>query len=118
MRSRHRIPDPGDGFLPFGHEVGGTTSAGSAYWERTAVASRHRDTVPAIFDDGAVSHKSTLRCALLNVRYAPIATKLRSAAKWRDCARSGRVVGPSSTPVKQAKTKNDQQEPASNAKND
>jgi hypothetical protein len=84
MRSRHRIPDPGDGFLPFGHEVGGTTSAGSAYWERTAVASRHRDTVPAIFDDGAVSHKSTLRCALLNVRYAPIATKLRSAAKWRD----------------------------------
>jgi hypothetical protein len=54
-------------------------AAGSAYWERTAVASRHRDTLPAIFDDGVSFSK--IECVLLNVRYAPEATKFRSASK-------------------------------------
>jgi len=48
-KSRHRIPDPGDGFLLSGHEMGRhgqRQAAGTGSGQH--VASRHRDTVLAI----------------------------------------------------------------------
>jgi hypothetical protein len=94
MRSRHRFAPP----LPVT-----ATCCPDMRWAATASARQRapgadsrRITSPRHCQPssmmGAVSHKSRLRCVLLNVRHAPIATKCHKA-KWRD-ARTYRVAPP------------------------
>jgi hypothetical protein len=61
--------------------MGGTASGRQRALERTAVASRHRDTVPAIFDDGGSFLQIEIAVRPTQCPLCPIATNFRIAAK-------------------------------------